>query len=504
MTACGLLEPEFPSGSIQIMLETPSTQKSISFPNDIINAVQCTVYRNSEVVFNSYLTKANNQFRGRIEGLVPDTNYAVLLLGKKDMDSNLLLARGYASGIHVQIHEVTQVVMRWTSYTPVLNSPKEGEVLPDQKPNFSWESNPGAQYYQLKIANNDQFINPLIDQSNIWVENFNLSESLPNGHYHWKVRCVDTLGYGSSWSETWGFKIQFTGGLSAPELFTPQNNVIITETGDLEFQWQSLQGATVYWLQVGLDSLFWNPILNNRSLLTNQYTLVSPLPTEVLFWRVLAEDQHGNLGTWSSIWSFTVDPGLLIVPQLISPLDSSTIYDTTPDFYWQEIDGAVYRIVIDTNPNFASPVFDELNIMEAHFVPTNDLDFGTYYWKVRAFQSNGYWSEWSSTWQFTLKGILGFESPQLLSPVNGSTLFTYYPIFQWSSVPEATYYWLQVDNDIYFSSPEIDIMNMTETTYTCIDAINMGTHYWRVRCIDSVGEMSNWSDIWNFTIMWNE
>ncbi|MFX1412120.1 MAG: C25 family cysteine peptidase, partial [Promethearchaeota archaeon] len=80
-------------------------------------------------------------------------------------------------------------------------------------------------------------------------------------------------------------------------------------------------------------------------------------------------------------------------------------------------------------------------------------------------------------------------APTLLSPVHGASGVSLQPTFQWSSVPTATSYRLQVDTDASFTSPVIDVSGLTTSTYAATTALTGGTcTFWRVSGSNSCGE----------------
>jgi len=92
------------------------------------------------------------------------------------------------------------------------------------------------------------------------------------------------------------------------------------------------------------------------------------------------------------------------------------------------------------------------------------------------------------------------QAPALISPANGTSV-EYIPTFEWSYVLDSCYY-LQIDNDNDFQSPEIDVSYLTYNTYTPRE-IEEGTYYWRVKAVDMERGYpeSEWSEVWAVTIL---
>lgn len=103
---------------------------------------------------------------------------------------------------------------------------------------------------------------------------------------------------------------------------------------------------------------------------------------------------------------FAIDP-----PNLINPQNNSVI-SSVPTFSWQPVSGSGgYNILIDDEPTVTSPY------AKTPYYPTNPsyspqtLNPGTYYWKVKAKDSNGNWGSFSSVWSFTLTSSYSNPTP---------------------------------------------------------------------------------------------
>ena len=80
-------------------------------------------------------------------------------------------------------------------------------------------------------------------------------------------------------------------------------------------------------------------------------------------------------------------------------------------------------------------------------------------------------------------------APALLSPADGASGVSLQPTFQWSLVPQATSYRLQVCTDTLFTSPLIDVSGLTGQTHAATTALPANTcAFWRVAGGNSCGE----------------
>ena len=151
--------------------------------------------------------------------------------------------------------------------------------------------------------------------------------------------------------------------LDAPILSKPAQAVSINPL-DLLFEWHPVTGAEKYLLTIALtDSLFLD--LSRMLLITCTDTTRHRIEDSQIkaklqndstyFWRVRSIDPSGE---WSETWHFTVDTRGPATPTLLAPKNETLIKVNMPDFRWS--DGAAgYRIVLDDNPDFLSPLIDE-------------------------------------------------------------------------------------------------------------------------------------------------
>ncbi|MBI4039949.1 hypothetical protein HY389_01190, partial [Candidatus Daviesbacteria bacterium] len=94
-------------------------------------------------------------------------------------------------------------------------------------------------------------------------------------------------------------------------------------------------------------------------------------------------------------------------PTLTSPISGTTVNSTTLD--WQApayplYSASPYRVQVDDDPAFAS-INKDYYTNNLSYSPT--LTEGGWNWRVKAKDSTGTWSDWSSIWNF----ILSLASP---------------------------------------------------------------------------------------------
>ncbi|MCJ7720077.1 MAG: hypothetical protein MUO36_01255 [Candidatus Hadarchaeum sp.] len=79
------------------------------------------------------------------------------------------------------------------------------------------------------------------------------------------------------------------------------------------------------------------------------------------------------------------------------------------------------------------------------------------------------------------------------------------PTFVWTSVsdPSGVTYQIQIDDNSDFGLPVYSVVDLTAITHTLPDedALALGTYYWHVRAKDGAGNVGDWSEEWNFTVV---
>ncbi len=276
--------------------------------------------------------------------------------------------------------------------TPTLISPANASGTTDTTPSFDWSDATDATGYEILIDNNSDFSSPTISTTSATSDY--TATTLALGTYYWKVRGTNVTGagpYSAAWSYTIG------SAPSVPVLATPANG---SYTSDLTptFDWNDVTGAISYTILVDNNSDFSSPEITNSPTVST-YTPAANLTIGTYYWKVLATNSYGS-STYSGSWSVSLGSPPS-APALVSPANGSTVTDFTPAFDWNDVSGAEsYTILVDNNSDFSSPEINQSPTVST-YTPSDDLGYGTYYWKVSAENSYGTGS-YSSTWSLTI------------------------------------------------------------------------------------------------------
>ena len=115
----------------------------------------------------------------------------------------------------------------------------------------------------------------------------------------------------------------------SPTLVSPANESTVND--DLpNFDWNDVNDATEYNLEIDDDDNFNSPNLSKTGITTSNYKVSSSLTNNEYYWRVRAKDGQNNWGKWSDVWSVTISVGTVTAPTFDpSPGTFPTAQDVT-------------------------------------------------------------------------------------------------------------------------------------------------------------------------------
>ena len=292
----------------------------------------------------------------------------------------------------------------------------------------------------------------------------------------------------------------------APTLISPANGATDQSTS-LDFSWSDPGDADSYGLQVDDDGDFSSPFYENTGL-TSTSQLVTGLNTSTLYyWRVNAENAGGT-GSWSTAWSFTTaavatDPDIDIQPDTLTfDIDEAitskcyTIYNIgdvtltvnsiTDDKDWLTVDESVpFSVTAGSDQDMCVTVtwslVTELSDTATITVLSNDPDESSY-----------------EVYVIANKNLLPPNAPTLLGPGHETTCHPTSITFSWNDPGYADSYYLQVDDDMDFTSPFHENSNILTTSHSVSGLDNGTIYHWRVSATNEAGT-SPWSSTWHFT-----
>lgn len=309
----------------------------------------------------------------------------------------------------------------WSDYSPIWTFTKDwsagGEIRPIllQPPvdsvrssfapgDFTWLPMAGAAGYLFEIAADDLFATVPYKAETLKAQH-TPGLRLVGGDWFWRVTpfvyATSPTGrvYGAP-SATGRFRIDWS---APPVQLAPADDIATPFVP--RFQWQAVEGAKRYQLQVGTDSDF-NPTTTYNTANTDFTPITNLANDKEYFWRVKAIDQNDNETAWSAVRSFRTQWNF--APQLLTPRNNQ-INLSYPYFSWEPVPGAEqYQIQIDNTNQFVSGLIADENVYnvtnytqpdwgDGDDVPLNKDGF----WRVRAIDASGNFTPWSETWAFS-------------------------------------------------------------------------------------------------------
>jgi Zn-dependent metalloprotease len=233
---------------------------------------------------------------------------------------------------------------------------------------------------------------------------------------------------------------------------------------------------------------------DSHGYVQSRYKLSSLSGKSVLLrWR-MATDAYGYvLGWYVDDVQIYRCLGIPSTPALSSPASGALITTYTPLLNWGNStpDLDHYQLQLATDNAFSNLLVDDSTLtVSQHAVSPALAPAATYYWRVRAFNYLGGTKGWSAPRSF--RTII--TAPLLSEPAGGSTPSSLRPLFDWSDVPSAAKYTIQVSKYSNLSSPIINT-TISGSSYTPSTDLPAGVQlYWRVRATNSTYGPSAWTN----------
>lgn len=353
-----------------------------------------------------------------------------------------------------------------------------------EMPAFKWNRVSGAQHYRLQISNSVSFDTTTLDDANIQSSAVSYPPvNLPIGQYFWRMQ-VQILGSWSNWTPAWKFTITPLPGI--PSLTSPSPASLIKTIP--EFTWHDVPQGNLpiphaYQIQVSRSATFPSTAMVIDATTLSGITHYSPatLTDGKYFWRCRAINGLDLAGRWSIIYKFTLDTDSPLPPIPVEPANNARMVDSTPSFKWKPSPGAIqYQFqlskansfdVVEIDQSVTSPVLLISN--------SNQLGFGSYFWRVRAIDAAGNKSGWSTTQIF--------EINFMKTPAKAAFLVTKNPSLSWEKPASVLAFHLQVDDSVDFDNPIVDMDAIQSSVNRQNVQLEFGVYYWRMKILTASG-----------------
>lgn len=382
-------------------------------------------------------------------------------------------------------------------------------------------STAGIKEYELQESTSSGF--SIIKSANIIVGlqfDFKLHD---NGVYYYRVRAVDVNGLSGPWSNTVDIIVDHPAVPTTPILNDVTKNSVdqstnFTKEADFRVCWlasTSAAGLKFYHLQEATDSAFTanTKVYDvNPSELTYQFTLKQPNGT--YYYRVSAEDINGFTSKWSNVLNININcppPTPPEAPVIIDPGNPNLT--GTYSIAWNAplagggISGYEYQesTSSDFDPTKTRGFSYASDILSVNMSGKDD---GTYYYRVRAIDKNGFKGNWGTFSLIVARPFIA-NGPAMNDIVKNNIVDGYAReadyLVSWSAANYSegikTYH-LMESTDENFNPANSFIMDIpsTQLSYQATLQYPSGTYYYKVRAVGVDGGLSNWSEVKNITV----
>ena len=346
------------------------------------------------------------------------------------------------------------------------------------RPTLKWNAVTGAakyEVYRARSLNGDY-----IKYSTVTGTSYTNISYIEDGNtYYYKVRALDANGTAGPWSDVVAVTCRL--GLTAPSV-TGGNDA----QGRPTLKWNAVTGAAKYEVYRA-RSLNGNYTKYSTTTGTS-YTNISYIENgNTYYYKVRALGSDGTAGAWSSVVSVTYKQ-TLSAPSVTGGNDSQG----RPTLKWNTVTGAakyeVYRSYSENGTYTKYSTTTGTSYTNISYIENGN----TYYYKVRALDTNGTAGPWSDVVAVTCR--LGLPAPT----VTGGNDSQGRPTLKWNAVSGAAKY------EVYRARSKdgdyIKYSTVTGTSYTNTSYIENGnTYYYKVRALKSDGTAGAWSSIVSVT-----
>ncbi|MFN9721335.1 MAG: hypothetical protein ACK58L_21765 [Planctomycetota bacterium] len=282
-------------------------------------------------------------------------------------------------------------------------------------PKFEWTSAARAVKYDLWVNNVTLGLVQYIRNTEITSTSFTSLTNLKQGLHRAFVRGINIAGEVGEWSNPYEFTVDEPAPLK-PMIVAPVSNPAgSVDSANPTFSWTIETDAPFYELQIDNVTQNKTGVISVKGLTAKTYTIPNAqrLKEETYSARVRAYNSSGDVGEWSDSFRIRVDVPEPTTPIIIGPTNSSK--DTTPQFQWVHTNTSFrYEILVrDTERNetiVLNVVAFQLNPnqTEAFYVlpDAKALKPSTYRFWIRAFNSLGQSSAWSTAQTFVIMASL--------------------------------------------------------------------------------------------------
>jgi hypothetical protein len=382
---------------------------------------------------------------------------------------------------------------------PVLSLPANAGTVDLVRPVLSWLRVADATAYEIQLALDSSFNEPLIMSGTTTATAYTVPAPLAQGGtFHWRVRAQDKAGnWGASAARSFNVNVQIA----------PLANAV-SFTQRPTFTWRGVPGAASIFVELSTDATFTDADQILRYTLPGTaVSLVPPVgvPHGNYFWRInvlRGAQQEVQPAQWAR--PLTISPAAPVAPVQTAPPNAIHTGDNTPELAWNAPpythSSVTYDVQVATSATFAAPVRTASTPSTA-LVIDPILPDGLYYWRVRALNAWGVAGAFSPA-RTLLVDTAAPPPPLLQTPANAATIDVLKPTLVWQRIADAVEYTVEIAEDPAFTIPVILPNNKTAFNSLALPVtLAHGREYfWRTASRDRAGNWSTFSTPFSFRI----
>lgn len=217
---------------------------------------------------------------------------------------------GYMSSYSFPVFFEVDQSLDLTNQQVLLSSPVNNFITNLNNFTLSWENLAAADSYSIEIVNNSNGNTIVYQQTNITTTSITLNNTIitQNGNYSWKVKGVNTSSQTVFSSRS--FSID-TVNPNQPQNSLPATNSIQNLNQNINFSWTMpadsglIQSTISYVIEFSSNSSF-STIIQSSNVTGTTFSQTFNSSGDY-YWRIIAKDAAGNIGTPSTSFKFTIN-----------------------------------------------------------------------------------------------------------------------------------------------------------------------------------------------------
>ena len=263
---------------------------------------------------------------------------------------------------------------------------------------FRFEKVHGASSYRIMLAK-DKAFKDVVKNKVIKPRDKLKIVGVGDGTYYLQSRSIDDIGLEGPSLEPVEIKVRVNP--LPPFIQSPVDGANYREK-ILQFQWLKVEKAVGYHFQVAEDRKF-NTIIEDRTDVRAISQQIENLDFKTYYFRVSSIASDGYQGIWSDILSFNIIP-----PPPAPPVDEPQIEKTEIRIRWRSLGGGMtYHFQMAKDEAFKKILVDD-KLAEPEITLQKPKNFGTYYIRTSAIDTEGYEGDFSEAQTFEVKNEFPF------------------------------------------------------------------------------------------------